>query len=160
MLKEKLANQFDFLRATTPPLIGVDISSSYIKMVELAEAGKGLYRVERYVIEPLPKDTITDGNVANIEAAGDVMRRAHKLMATRIKNIALALPSAAVITKKVNLNGNQREEDMEYQVQSEANQYIPFSLDEVNLDFQVLGPAANSEEEVEVLIAASRKEKI
>ena len=62
MLKEKLANQFDFLRATTPPLIGVDISSSYVKMVELAEAGKGLYRVERYVIEPLPKDTITDGN--------------------------------------------------------------------------------------------------
>ena len=160
MLKEKLASQFDFLRATTPPLIGVDISSSYIKMVELAEAGKGLYRVERYVIEPLPKDTITDGNVANIEAAGEVMRRAHKQMATRIKNIALALPSAAVITKKVNLNGNQREEDMEYQVQSEANQYIPFSLDEVNLDFQVIGPTPNSEEEVEVLIAASRKEKI
>ena len=97
MLKEKLASQFDFLRATTPPLIGVDISSSYIKMVELAEAGKGLYRVERYVIEPLPKDTITEGNVANIEAAGEVMRRAHKQMATRIKNIALALPSAAVI---------------------------------------------------------------
>ena len=160
MLKEKLATQFDFLRATTPPLIGVDISSSYIKMVELAEAGKGLYRVERYVIEPLPKDTITDGNVANIEAAGEVMRRAHKQMASRIKNIALALPSAAVITKKVNLNGNLREEDMEYQVQSEANQYIPFSLDEVNLDFQVIGPTPNSEEEVEVLIAASRKEKI
>ena len=160
MLKEKLATQFDFLRATTPPLIGVDISSSYIKMVELAEAGKGLYRVERYVIEPLPKDTITDGNVANIEAAGEVMRRAHKLMATRIKNVALALPSAAVITKKVNLNGNQREEDMEYQVQSEANQYIPFSLDEVNLDFQVIGPTPNNDEEVEVLIAASRKEKI
>ena len=160
MLKEKLASQFDFLRATTPPLIGVDISSSYIKMVELADAGKGLYRVERYVIEPLPKDTITDGNVANIEAAGEVMRRAHKQMASRIKNIALALPSAAVITKKVNLNGNQRDEDMEYQVQSEANQYIPFSLDEVNLDFQVIGPTPNSDEEVEVLIAASRKEKI
>jgi type IV pilus assembly protein PilM len=160
MFKEKLASQFDFLRAKTPPLIGVDISSSFIKMVEIAEAGKGLYRVERYVIEPLPKDTVTDGNIANIEAAGEVMKRAHKQMATRIKNIALALPSSAVITKKVLLNGNQRDEDMEYQVQSEANQYIPFSLDEVNLDFQVIGPAPNSEEEVEVLIAASRKEKI
>jgi type IV pilus assembly protein PilM len=160
MLKEKLASQFEFLRATTPPLIGVDISSSYIKMVEIAEAGKGLYRVERYVIEPLPKDTVTDGNIANIEAAGEVMKRAHKQMTQRIKHVALALPAAAVITKKVLLAGNQREEDMEYQVQSEANQYIPFSLDEVNLDFQVIGPAPNSEEEVEVLIAASRKEKI
>ncbi len=160
MFKEKLASQFDFLSAKTPPLLGVDISSSFIKIVEIAEAGKGLYRVERYVIEPLPKDTVTDGNIANIEAAGEVMRRAHKQMATRIKNIALALPSSAVITKKVLLNGNQREEEMEFQVQSEANQYIPFSLDEVNLDFQVIGPAPNNEEEVEVLIAASRKEKI
>jgi type IV pilus assembly protein PilM len=160
MLKEKLASQFEFLKASNPPLIGVDISSSFVKMVEIAEAGRGVYRVERYVIEPLPKDTVTDGNISNIEAAGDVMKRAHKQMGTKIKNVALALPSAAVITKKVLLAGAQREEEMEYQVQSEANQYIPFSLDEVNLDFQVLGAAPNSETEVEVLIAASRKEKI
>lgn len=160
MIIEKLASQFEFLRAKTPPLIGVDISSSYIKMVEIADAGKGLYRVERYIIDPLPKDVVTDGNIVNIEAASDVMKRAHKQLGTRIKNIALALPAAAVITKKVLLSGNQREEDMETQVQSEANQYIPFSLDEVNLDFQVIGPAPNSAEEVEVLIAASRKEKI
>ncbi len=160
MLKEKLADQFEFLRAKTPPLVGVDISSSFIKMVELVDVGKGLYRVERYVIEPLPRDTVSDGNIANIEAAGEVMKRAHKQLGTRIKNIAMALPSAAVITKKVLLSANQRDEDMEFQVQSEANQYIPFSLEEVNLDFQVIGPAPNSETEVEVLIAASRKEKI
>ncbi len=160
MLKEKLAGQFEFLRAKTPPLVGVDISSSFIKMVELVDVGKGLYRVERYVIEPLPRDTVSDGNIANIEAAGEVMKRAHKQLGTRIKNIAMALPSAAVITKKVLLSANQRDEDMEFQVQSEANQYIPFSLEEVNLDFQVIGPAPNSETEVEVLIAASRKEKI
>ena len=160
MLKEKLADQFEFLRAKTPPLVGVDISSSFIKMVELVDVGKGLYRVERYVIEPLPRDTVSDGNIANIEAAGEVMKRAHKQLGTRIKNIAMALPSAAVITKKVLLGANQRDEDMEFQVQSEANQYIPFSLEEVNLDFQVIGPAPNSETEVEVLIAASRKEKI
>jgi type IV pilus assembly protein PilM len=160
MLIEKLASNFEFLSAKTPPLIGVDISSSYIKMVEIVDRGKGLYGVERYVIEPLPKDTVTDGNIANIEAAGEAMKRAHKQLGTRIKNVALALPASAVITKKVLLAADQREEDMEFQVQSEANQYIPFSLDEVNLDFQVIGPAPNSEEEVEVLIAASRKEKI
>ncbi len=160
MLIEKLASNFEFLSAKTPPLIGVDISSSYIKMVEIVDRGKGLYGVERYVIEPLPKDTVTDGNIANIEAAGEAMKRAHKQLGTRIKNVALALPASAVITKKVLLSADQREEDMEFQVQSEANQYIPFSLDEVNLDFQVIGPAPNNEEEVEVLIAASRKEKI
>jgi type IV pilus assembly protein PilM len=160
MLKEKLAAQFDFLKAKTPPLIGCDISSSSVKMVEIAEAGRNVFRVERYAIEPLPKDTVVDGNIANIEACGEAIKRAHKALGTRIKAVALALPGAAVITKKVILPGNQREEDMEVQVQSEANQYIPFSLDEVNLDFQVIGPSSTGEDEVEVLIAASRKEKI
>ena len=72
----------------------------------------------------------------------------------------MALPNAAVITKKILVPAGQREDDLELQVESEANQYIPFSLDEVNLDFQVLGPAPNSPEDVEVLIAASRKDKI
>ena len=148
MLKESLASQFDFLKAKTPPVLGVDISSSSVKIVELVEAGKGLYRVERYVIEPLPKDTVSDGNIANIEAASDAMKRAWKNMNTRIKHVAMALPAAAVITKKVTLAGNQREEDMEFQVQSEANQYIPFSLDEVNLDFHVLGVNPANEEAV------------
>jgi type IV pilus assembly protein PilM len=140
--------------------VGCDISSSSVKMVEIAEAGRNVYRVERYAIEPLPKDTVVDGNIANIEAAGEAIKRAHKSLGSRIRNIALALPAAAVITKKVILPGNQREEDMEVQVQGEANQYIPFSLDEVNLDFQVLGPAPSGEDEVEVLIAASRKDRV
>src|SRR6266851_5396645 len=116
MLKEKLAAQFDFLKAKAPPLVGCDISSSSVKMVEIAEAGRNVYRVERYVIEPLPKDTVVDGNIANIEAAGEAIKRAHKALGSRIRNVALALPAAAVITKKVILPGNQREEDMEVQV--------------------------------------------
>ena len=160
MLKEKLAAQFDFLKAKAPPLVGCDISSSSVKMVEIAEAGRNVYRVERYAIEPLPKDTVVDGNIANIEAAGEAIKRAHKALGSRIKNIALALPAAAVITKKVILPGNQREEDMEVQVQGEANQYIPFSLDEVSLDFCVIGPSPTSVGDVEVLIAASRKERV
>ena len=160
MLKEKLADQFDFLKAKAPPLIGCDISSSSVKMVEIAEAGRNVYRVERYAIEPLPKDTVVDGNIANIEAAGEAIKRAHKNLGSRIKTVAMALPAAAVITKKVILPGNQREEDMEVQVQSEANQYIPFSLDEVSLDFCVIGPSPTSVGDVEVLIAASRKDRV
>lgn len=81
-------------------------------------------------------------------------------MGSREKRVALALPASSVISKKVLMAADLREEDMEAQVEAEANQYIPFSLDEVNIDFQVLGAAPNNPDEVEVLIAASRKEKL
>ena len=151
----------DFLQASTPPLIGVDISASSVKMVELSEVPKkGGYVVERYVIEPLPKDAVSDGNIANLDAVAETLQHAWKRMGTRIKNVSLALPAAAVITKKILLPAGMREEDLEYQVESEANQYIPFALEEVNLDFQVIGPAPGNPDEVEVLLAASRKANV
>ena len=164
MLKGKFSFSLEALEGLftpkTPPLIGADISSSSIKMVEIAEAGKGMYRVERYAVEPLPKESVVDGNINNLEAVSEALTRCHKRLGSNIKNLAMALPNAAVISKKVLVPAGQREEDLELQVETEANQYIPFALDEVNLDFQVLGPAPNSPEDVEVLIAASRKEKI
>jgi len=151
----------DFLKTTTPPLIGVDISSSSVKMVELSEAPKGAgYIVERYAIEQLPKDAVSDGNVNNMDALSESLQRAWKKLGSRIKNVSLALPAAAVITKKILLPAGMREEDLEYQVESEANQYIPFALEEVNLDFQVIGPAPGNPEEIEVLLAASRKANV
>ena len=152
--------QLDIFKPKAPPLFGMDISSSAVKMVELADAGKGAQRVERYAIESLPKDSVLDGNIANLEAVAEAVRRAWKKLGTRTKTVAMALPTAAVITKKIICPAGLREEDLELQVESEANQYIPFALDEVNLDFQVLGPAPTGPEEVEVLIAASRKEKV
>ncbi|WP_445296443.1 pilus assembly protein PilM [Chitinimonas sp. PSY-7] len=140
-------------------MIGVDISTSAVKLVELSEAGKHL-TVERYVIEPLPKDAVSDGNIANLDAVSEAVKRAWRVMGTRVKGVALALPAAAVITKKITVPAGQTENELEQQVETEANQYIPFALDEVNLDFQVLGPSAATPDEVEILIAASRKEKV
>lgn len=161
MLKGNFDIPLDFLRTGTPPLLGVDISTSAVKMVELSELPKkGGYVVERYVIETLPKDAIIDGNINNLEAVSESLGKAHKRMGTRIKNISMALPAAAVITKKILLPNGLREEDLEYQVEAEANQYIPFAMDEVNLDFQVIGPAPSDPEEVEVLLAASRKANV
>lgn len=151
---------FDFFKDHAPPLIGVDISSTTVKMVELADDGKGAYRLERYAIASLPRDAVVDGNIASLENVSETLRRAWKLMGSREKNIALALPAAAVISKKVNMQAGLSEMEMELQVEAEANQYIPFSLDEVNIDFQVLGAVPNSPENVEVLIAASKKERI
>ena len=160
MLAEKLGPVLDVFQTKSPSLIGLDISSTSLKLVELSDAGKGAYRLERYCIEPLPKDLVTDGNIANLDQVSDALKRAWKRLGSRNRNLALALPAAMVITKKIIVPAGQREEDLELTVEAEANQYIPFALDEVNLDFQVLGPAPNNPDEVEVLIAASRKEKV
>ena len=152
--------KFDFFNDSTPPLIGVDISTTAVKMVELSASGKGTYRLEGYSIAAIPKDAIVDGNISGLEQVSDAVKLAWKLLGSREKRTALALPSAAVITKKVMMSADLREADMEVQVEAEANQYIPFPLEEVNIDFQVIGPAPSNPDEVEVLIAASRKEKI
>jgi len=151
---------FDLFKPKAPPLFGLDISSSSVKMVEIVDAGKGAYRIERYAIEPLPRDAIVDGNISNLEAVTESVRRAHKRLATRTKHVAMAVPTGAVITKKIIVAAGMREEELEMQVESEANQYIPFALEEVNLDFQAVGPSPSNPEEEEVLIAATRKEKV
>jgi type IV pilus assembly protein PilM len=143
-----------------PPLLGLDISSSSVKLVELGRDKAGNLVLERCAIEPLERGWITDGNVEKFDEVADAMRRVVKKSGTRTKNVAMALPPSAVITKKIILPGGLSEQDLETQVEAEANQYIPFSLDEVSLDFCVVGPSNSSSGDVEVLIAASRREKV
>ena len=160
MVAESLSSAFDIFKTKSPSLIGVDIASTSVKLIELSQTGKGTYRLERYAIEPLPKETVTDGNIVNLDAVSDALKRGWKRLGSRNRNIAMSLPAAMVITKKIIVPAGQKEEELELTVEAEANQYIPFALDEVNLDFQILGPAPNNPDEVEVLIAASRKEKV
>jgi len=150
----------DIFSPKAPPLFGLDISSSSVKMLEIVEAGRGVYRVERYVIEPLPRDATVDGNISNLESVVEAVKRGYKRLGTRSKHVAMAVPTGAVITKKIIVPANLRENELEMQVESEANQYIPFALEEVNLDFQVVGPSPTSPDEQEVMIAATRKEKV
>jgi type IV pilus assembly protein PilM len=152
--------KIDLFTAKAPPLFGLDISSSSVKMLELVDGGKGGYRVERYAIEPLPRDSVIDGNINNLEAVGEAVKRAYTRLGTRTKHVAMAVPTGAVISKKIVVSAALREAELEMQVESEANQYIPFALEEVNLDFQVLGPSPTNPEEQEVLLAATRKEKV
>lgn len=112
MLRRNLDFGLDFLRgllqSKSPPLIGVDISSSSIKMVELSEDGKGGLCLERYHIEPLPKDAVSEGNVNNLDAVAEALRGGWKRLGSRVRNLALALPTAAVITKKITVPAGQR----------------------------------------------------
>ncbi len=141
-------------------MLGIDISSSSVKLVELGRNRAGDLVLERCAIEPLERGWITDGNIENFDEVAEAVRRVVRKSGSRTKNVALALPASAVITKKITLPGGLSERDLEAQVEAEANQYIPFSLDEVSLDFCVIGPSASSVGDVEVLIAASRKEKV
>lgn len=147
-------------RRASQPILGVDVSASNVKLVELVPGGKTGMRLERYAIEPIERGAIVDGNVEKPEAVADALLRAIRRAGTKTRLAAMALPSSAVIAKRITLPAGLREEDYELQVENEASQYIPFSIDEVNLDFQILGASAQSEEDVEVLLAASRKEKV
>jgi type IV pilus assembly protein PilM len=143
-----------------PALLGIDISSSSVKLVELSRDSAGKLVLDRCGIEPLERGWVVDGNVENFEEVAEAVKRVVKKSGTRTKQVALALPASAVITKKIILPGGMTDLELEEQVQTEAHQYIPFSLDEVSLDFCVIGPSANSSGDIEVLIAASRKEKV
>ena len=143
-----------------PPLLGLDISSSSVKLVELSRDKAGNLVLDRCAIEPLERGWITDGNVEKFDEVAEAVRRVVKKSGTKTKSVAMALPASAVITKKIVLPGGLSDAELEAQVESEANQYIPFSLDEVSLDFCVVGPSTMSSGDVEVLIAASRKEKV
>jgi type IV pilus assembly protein PilM len=145
---------------SNPPLVGLDISTSGVRLVELADAGKGELRLERYASEPLPRGSVVDGNIENIEAVSDAVLRVWKKSGTKARHVALGMPPAAVITKKIILPAGLPEDQLEVQVESEASQYIPFALDEVSLDFDVIGAAPNSPDDMEVMLAAARREKV
>lgn len=142
------------------PLIGLDISSSAIKMAELKQGKSKEWVLQKCAIEPLDHGWIVDGTIENFDEVLAALRRLLKKTGTKTKNIAMALSPSAVITKKMIVPAGLSDQELESQVEAEANQYIPFALEEASLDFCVVGPAANSPGDVEVLIAASRKEKV
>ncbi|ABM96066.1 ethanolamine utilization protein EutJ [Methylibium sp. T29] len=142
------------------PLVGLDISSSSVKLVELGQSASGQYVLERFATESFERGWIADGQIEKFDEVADAVRRVVSKSGTRSKRVAMAMPQSAVITKKIMLPAGLRDEELELQVESEANQYIPFSLDEVSLDFCVVGPSPSSVGDVEVLIAASRKDRV
>ena len=142
------------------PMIGLDISSSSAKLVELGLSANGEYVLERLASEPFEKGWITDGQIEKFDEVVASVRKLIDKSGTKTRQVVMAMPQSAVITKRIMLPAGLRDEELELQVESEANQYIPFSLDEVSLDFCVVGPSPTSGGDIEVLIAASRKERV
>lgn len=147
-----------FLRGVNKPLLGIDISSSAVKVLEVAGSIKDI-ELTGYSIEYLDKGTVEEGTIVDVQKVSDALRRCTKRMRTSTKRCALALPSSNVIKKTVSIADNLGEQDIEAQIESEANQYIPFSLDEVNLDYQFIG-ASKKTGHNDYLIAAARRERV
>jgi len=147
------------LTTNAAPLIGVDISSTAVKLLQLSQAGSR-FRVEHYAVEPLPPNAVVEKNIVEVEAVGDAIRRAMQRAGARTKYAAAAVAGSAVITKVIPMPADLSDDDLEGQVQVEANQYIPYPIEEVSLDFETIGPVKDNPEMQQVLLAASRTENV
>ncbi len=140
-------------------MIGLDISSSAVKLLELSRKGTR-YHVEAYAVEPLPPNAVADKQISDPKPVGEAIARAVNKAGTRTRDAAVAVAGAAVITKIVEMSSTLSGDDMEEQIKAEADQYIPYPIDEVSLDFEVLGPSSKSSDSVDVVLAACRKEQV
>ena len=147
------------VKKTQAPLIGVDISSTAVKLLQLSRSGDR-YRVDHYPVEPLPPNAVVEKNVVEVEAVGEAIRRAVARSGTRVKQAAAAVSGSSVITKVIPMPADLDEDEMESQIELEAVNYVPYPIEEVNLDFEVLGPMPGNSEMSQVLLAASRSEHV
>ncbi|TVP54540.1 MAG: pilus assembly protein PilM [Halomonadaceae bacterium] len=140
-------------------MLGIDISSSSVKLLELSRHGDR-YRVESYAVEPLPADAVVEKNITDVEAVGEVVKKVVAKSKSGIKLAAVAVSGSAVITKTIQMPSGLNDFEMEDEIATEADQYIPYPLDEVAIDFETIGPSEINPEQVDVLLAACRKENV
>src|SRR3569832_2736690 len=143
-----------FLKRKGPAVLGLDISSTAVKLLELGQSGSR-YRVESYAVVPLPPHAVVEKSIADVEAVGSAIERAGKRSCTRLKHAAVAVAGSAGITKVITMPASLSEVVLANQIRLEADHYIPYPMEEVNLDFQVMGQSEKNPEPVRVLLAPS-----
>ena len=150
---------FDFFSNPSKPMIGLDISSSAVKLIELSRSADG-YRVEAYRVLPLPANTVVEKNIADLDALSETIESVVKRSGTKLKDTIAAVSGSSVITKEIELPAGLTELQMEMQIEVEADQYIPYPMEEVAFDFDLIGPVENNPDLVKVLLAACRQENV
>lgn len=148
-----------FLEQKTKPVLGLDISSTSVKLLELSRQGDN-YRVESYSVKALPPNAVVEKNINDLEAVAEVVKSVSVLSKSKIKNTAVAVAGSAVITKVIEMPNGLNDDAMETQISLEADQYIPYPLEEVAIDFEVQGESDRNPDQVEVLLAACRRENV
>tara|TARA_R110002051_G_scaffold90269_3_gene158949 strand:- start:7599 stop:8663 length:1065 start_codon:yes stop_codon:yes gene_type:complete len=140
-------------------LLGIDISSTTVKLLELSRSGNR-YKVEAYAVEPLPPSAVVEKNIVELEGVGQALEKVLARSRSSLKQAAVAVAGSAVITKTIEMDADLDPEEMEEQIKLEADQYIPYPLDEVAIDFEVQGSSPRNPEKAEVLLAACRRENV
>ena len=141
------------------PLLGLDVTTSSVKLIELVESGKG-YRVESFAAEPTPANAINDKAIVDAEAVGEAIRRCVKRSGTKTREAAVAISGDAAITKVIQMPKHLSDADLEGQVELQADQYIPFPMEEVSFDFETIGESERDPDMVDVLLVATRTENV
>ncbi len=148
-----------FGKSKTIPVLGLDVSSTTVKLLELSHSGDR-YRVESYAVSSLPQDAVIEKNVNDVEGVANAITSVVAQSRTKLKTVAAAVAGSSVITKMIDMPEGLSEDDMETQLTLEADQYIPYPLEEVAIDFEVQGNSPERDRQVEVLLAACRRETI
>jgi type IV pilus assembly protein PilM len=146
----------------SPPvraLLGLDITTSSVKLVELSDTGGGTYRVEAYAAEPTPLNAVSEKSIVDVEAVGEAIRKAVRRSGAKAREAAVAISGDAAITKVIPMPANLTEADLEDQITLQADQYIPFPVEEVSFDFEIVGRPEGSNS-VDVLLVATRTENV
>lgn len=141
------------------PLIGLDISTSSVKLIELSRR-RGAYRIDSYAAEPMPRDAVTDKAIADVDACGQAVKKALRRSGTRTRDVAVAIGGASVITKTILMPARLSDDERAQQIELQADQYIPYPIEEVRYDFAVTGPSAADPDMVDVLLVATRRENV
>jgi type IV pilus assembly protein PilM len=141
------------------PYLGLDITTSSVKLIELTMSG-GQFRVESYAAEPTPHNAINEKAIVDADAVGEAIRRAVKRAGAKSRNAAIAISGDAAITKVIQMPLGLRENELEAQVEMQADQYIPFPMEEVSYDYQVVGPSEKDSTMMDVLLVATRTENV
>jgi type IV pilus assembly protein PilM len=141
------------------PILGIDISPSAVKLIELSRSGTR-FRVEAFAIEPLGEGMMEDRNPADTDDVAEAIRRAWRSSGARTRHAAVAVPTSGVITRTVPMPVEFKESDIETNIAIEASQYIPYPIEEIYLDFEVKGPSQASVDMQDVMLVATRKENV
>ena len=136
-------------------LLGLDITTSSIKLIELANSG-GRFVVESYAAEATPANSMNEKTLVDPQAVGEAIRRAVKRSGATSTEVAIAISGDAAITKVIQMPKGLRDADLEAQVEMQADQYIPFPMDEVSYDFEVLGPSEKDADSVDIVTRSSQ----
>ena len=148
-----------FFRRKVDTALGVDINDTGIKLIELGRSTSG-FSVQGYAEQAVPAHAVVDGSVLDLDAVGRALNQALSRLRTSARHAAVAVAGPSVITRLIDMDAGLSDEEMAWKIQMEADQFIPYPLDEVAIDFQVLGPSTQGPQWVEVMLAACLREQV